>query len=216
MKVDLHVHTCHSVDGLMSPEEVVESALVRNLGALAIIDHNSIDGALAVGALAPIPVIVGEEISTSDGELMALFLERAVPEALPALDTVNLVHEQGGLVGVPHPFDRFRPERLTERVLRDLSGRLDFVEGFNSRVTLNGDNRRASEFGVERGLLLTAGSDAHSRVELGRAYVEMANFSGSEDFVEALVQGTIEGSLSPFWVHFFSVYARTRRSLRGD
>lgn len=159
---------------------------------------------------------MGEEISTTDGELMALFLERAVPEGLSGLDTLNLVHEQDGLVGVPHAFDQFRPERLTERVLRDLGGRLGFVEGFNSRVTLRRDNWRASEFAVERGLLLTAGSDAHSRVELGRAYVEMANFAGSQDFVEALVRGTIEGSLSAFWVHFLSVYARVRRNLRGD
>ncbi|HEM62447.1 MAG TPA: PHP domain-containing protein, partial [Chloroflexi bacterium] len=115
MKVDLHVHTCFSIDGHMSPRDIVKAARQRGLNALAITDHNTIDGALVVRSLAPFLVIIGEEISTAEGELMALFLETTIPKGLSARKTATLARGQGGLVGVPHPFDRFRPERLEER-----------------------------------------------------------------------------------------------------
>ncbi len=213
IKVDMHVHTCYSKDGLLSPEEIVEHCQRKGLGALAITDHNSIAGALAVRDMAPFPVIVGQEVSTSQGEVMGLFLAREVPRGLSPPDAIALIKEQGGLAGIPHPFDRLRREALGKRFLEGIAGELDFVEGFNSRVTLAGDNRQAQEFAGSRGLPCTAGSDAHSGYELGRAYVEMSPFNGKEEFLESLASGHIVGSLSPFYVHFFSVYARMRRWL---
>lgn len=215
IKVDMHVHTSYSKDGLLSPEEIVVNCQQRGLGALAITDHNTIAGALAVRDMAPFPVIVGQEVSTSQGEVMGLFLEREVPRELSPREAIALIREQGGLAGVPHPFDRLRREALGERVLREIAGELDFIEGFNSRTTLPGDNRRAQDFALSRELPCTAGSDAHSGYELGRAYVEMSPFGGKGEFLESLADGRIVGSLSPFYVHFFSIYARTRRRLAG-
>ncbi len=214
MRVDLHVHTCYSVDGWMTPEEIVSLLRRRRLGALAITDHNTIEGAIAVREIASFPVIVGQEISTADGELMGLFLQEEVPRALSALETVNRIKRQGGLVGVPHPFDRFRPERLHGAILEDLAGGLDFVEALNARVTFWADNLRAERFALEKGLLRSAGSDAHSRFELGRAYVEMESFDGRDQFVQGLGEGSIGGAVSPFWVHFLSILAKARRKLR--
>jgi predicted metal-dependent phosphoesterase TrpH len=217
IKVDLHVHTCYSVDGSLSPETVVELCQERGVGAVAITDHNTIDGALAVREIAPFPTIVGQEISSSDGELLGLFVEAQVPRDLPARETIALIKQQGGLAGVPHPFDRFRRESLERKVLEEVAGELDFIEGLNGRITFAGDNRRAQEFARRHGIPCTAGSDAHCRHELGRVYVEMPSIDGSrERFVEQLAQARIGGDLSPFWVHFFSVYRKVRNLVAKD
>jgi predicted metal-dependent phosphoesterase TrpH len=212
IKVDLHVHTSYSVDGTMSPQDVVEASLLSGIGALAITDHNTIAGALAVQKIAPIPVIVGEEISTSDGEVLGLFLQEGVPSGLSAKETVRLIKEQGGLVGVPHPFDRLRGESLDVSVLQNVADELDFIEILNGRVTLDRDNRRAAEFARSRGLAGAAGSDAHSRRELGQVYVGMDTLEGRDQFLQQLRNGLVEGGRSPFWVHFYSIYARARRA----
>ena len=213
IKVDLHVHTACSVDGTMSPEEVVDAALLKGIGGLAITDHNTIAGALALQKIAPFAVIVGQEVSTSDGEVLGLFLREGVPRGLSAMETVRLIKEQGGLVGVPHPFDRLRGESLDVSVLQKIADTLDFVEILNGRVTLDRDNRRACEFAGSRGLAATAGSDAHSKREVGQVYVGMDTLGGRDQFLQQLRNGRVQGSRSPFWVHFFSIYARARRTL---
>jgi len=210
-RVDLHVHTWYSKDGLMSPEEIVSGCQEKGFGAVAITDHNTIIGALAVRDIAPFLVIVGQEISTTHGEVIGLFLKHEVPRDLSPGETVALIKEQGALAGVPHPFDRLRAETLERQFLEEIAGQLDFVEGFNSRVTLSRDNRRAQEFARSRRLPCTAGSDAHSLYELGRAYMELSSFNDKNEFLESLCAGRIAGSLSPFWVHFFSIHARMRR-----
>ncbi len=215
IRVDMHVHTSCSKDGLLSPEEIAANCQEKGLGALAITDHNTITGALAVREVATFPVIVGQEVSTSQGEVMGLFLEKEVPRGLSPRKAIALIREQGGLAGVPHPFDRLRREALGERILRQIAGELDFIECFNSRTTLPGDNRRAQDFALSRDLPCTAGSDAHSGYELGRAYVEMSPFRGKQEFLESVADGHIVGSLSPFYVHFFSIYATMRRRLLG-
>lgn len=209
----MHVHTSQSKDALLSPQQIVSGCQQKGLGALAITDHNTIAGALTLRSKAPFPVIIGQEISTSQGEVMGLFLEEEVPAGLSPLEAVTLIKEQGGLAGVPHPFDRLRASAVGETVLKGIIGELDFIEGFNSRVTLPADNRRAQEYARAMGLRCTAGSDAHSAYELGMSYVHMPSFNGKEEFLKSLGQGRIVGNRSPFWVHFFSVYARLRRRL---
>lgn len=211
MKVDLHVHTCYSLDGTLSLESIVALCQERGIGALAVTDHNTVAGALALREIAPFPVIVGQEISSAEGELLGLFLEQQVPRDLSAGETVALIKQQGGLAGVPHPFDRLRGERLARRVLEEVVGELDFVEGMNGRVTIDADNRRAQEFARRHGIPCTAGSDAHCTYELGRAYLEMPSFDGGKgQFVAQLPEAHIGGGVSPFWVHFFSIYRKVR------
>jgi predicted metal-dependent phosphoesterase TrpH len=216
IKVDLHVHSRYSVDGSLSPETIVELCRQRGMGALAITDHNTIAGAQAVRGIATFPVIIGQEITTYDGEMIALFLAEEVPRDLSAGETMALVRQQGGLVGVPHPFDRLRGESLRRDVLREIAGELDFIEGLNARVTFGRDNHHAQEFARRHGLPCTAGSDAHSKYELGRAYVEMKPFESRAQFLSRLAEGRISGGLSPFWVHFFSIFEKARKRLVGD
>ncbi len=214
MKFDLHVHTCYSADCSLPLEEIIETCLRKGLDGIAIADHNTISGALALKEIAPFAVIVGEEIDTNQGEILALFLREEIPSGLELREAVAHVKEQGGLVGVPHPLDSIRRSALGwKRTLEIIEG-LDFLEGFNSRVLFPSDNHRAQALAEARGLPMTAGSDAHTAYELGRAYVEIPPFDGPEGFLESLAQGSIAGHLTPPWIHLATTWERIRGKLR--
>ncbi len=170
--VDLHCHTSASFDCLASPERMVRAAAARGITHLAITDHDRIDGALRARDAAPagLTVIVGEEVRTADGDLIALFLERAVAPGRPAAETIAQVRAQGGLVGIPHPFDRFRGSMLKDPRLEAIGGLVDWVESHNARVMAGGGNEKAAAFALELGLPGIAVSDAHSAMEVGVAY----------------------------------------------
>jgi predicted metal-dependent phosphoesterase TrpH len=176
--VDLHCHTRASFDSLSSPAAVVRAAVARGLTHLAITDHDRIDGALEARDIAsravagdsdPLTVIVGEEVRTADGDLIALFLDRPVPPGMSALETVAAIREQGGLVGIPHPFDRFRGTLARGGGMGDVVPLLDWIETHNARLVGRG-NERAAEFAAEHGLPGVAVSDAHTILEVGIAY----------------------------------------------
>ena len=213
MKVDMHVHTCYSKDATLSPETIMESCRRRGLDGVAITDHNTIAGALALKEIAPFLVIVGEEIDTTKGEILGLFLKEEIPGGLTPEEAMARIREQGGLVGVPHPLDRLRRSAMRQVALLDILDELDFLEGFNSRVSFSSDNRKAQALAQARGLPMTAGSDAHIAYEIGRAYVEMPPFNDPEDFLESLAQGRIVGHLSPLWIHLVSTWTKLRRRL---
>ncbi|HYO42201.1 MAG TPA: PHP domain-containing protein [Candidatus Limnocylindrales bacterium] len=170
--LDLHCHTSFSFDCLAKPESQVRAAAARGLTHLAITDHDRIEGALRARDAAPagLKVIVGEEIRTADGDLVALFLERVVPPGLPARETIEMVRAQGGLVGIPHPFDRYRGSMLNDPKLEAIGRMVDWVETHNARVVGGSGNERAAAFAMELGLPGVAASDAHSTLEVGVAY----------------------------------------------
>ena len=215
MKIDTHLHTNYSHDCAVVPEKVVATAMQRGLDALIVTDHNQIAGAYAVKAIAPFPVVLGEEIYTSDGEIIGLFIQERIPRGLPPLETATLVREQGGLVCVPHPFDRVRGSRLAAPAIDALVGEglLDIVEVFNSRTTLNADNERAVAYAHQHGLPTCAGSDAHSEMEYGRAYIEIAPFDGPAEYLANLRTATLHMRASPFVVHFLSKWAKYGKKL---
>ena len=214
-KVDFHVHTCYSGDSLTSLEEVIETCRKRGLDKVAITDHNTMAGAWALLEMAPDLVIVGEEIKTDVGEIIAYFLEEEVPEGLPLQEAIARVREQGGVVGVPHPLDRLRREAMGLTHLLSVIEQVDALEAFNARTTFPADNRRALELAREWGLLATAGSDAHIAWEIGHAYVEMPAFNGKDEFLRSLAQGQIVGRLTTPLIHFASTWAKLIKKLRS-
>lgn len=216
MKVDMHVHTCYSKDAILSLETIMESCERRGLDGVAITDHNIIAGALALKEIAPFLVIVGEEIETTRGEILGLFLKEEIPGGLMPEEAMARIREQGGLVGVSHPLDRLRRSAMRQVALFDILDELDFLEGFNSRVTFPSDNRKAQALAQAQGLPITAGSDAHTAYEVGRAYVEVPSFNGREDFLEALKEAQIFGRLSPPWIHLLSTWTKLRRRLSSQ
>lgn len=172
--IDLHCHTSASFDCLAAPGSVARAAAARGLTHLAVTDHDRIDGALRARDEAPsdLTVIVGEEVKTAGGDLIALFLERPVAPGRPIAETIAEVREQGGLVGVPHPFDRHRGSLGREDGLEAIAGLVDWIETFNARL-IGGGNDTAGLFAHERGIPGVAVSDAHSTFEVGVAYTAL-------------------------------------------
>lgn len=218
IRADLHLHTAASPDSLLTPEDLIRACREQGLNCVAVTDHNRLDGALAVARQAPpeLQVIAGEEVYTTAGELLGLFLDHEIPPARPAGETARVIRAQGGLVGVPHPCDGWR-RALRLDVLRQLwqAGLLDFIEGLNGRSLRQQDNERAAALGRELGLPLSAGSDAHGAAEVGSCMVVMPAFATPEEFLAALARGQLAGRPSPLWARFDSLWARIRRGKKG-
>ncbi|MEN6480525.1 MAG: PHP-associated domain-containing protein [Anaerolineales bacterium] len=214
MKVDCHVHTVYSPDSLSSLVQIERVAQRRGIDVLAITDHNSIRGALLLARWSTLQIIVGEEILTTQGELIGLFLSEEIPAGLSPLDTARAIQAQGGLVCIPHPCDQARrSSALTSRGRDEVLAWVDMIEVFNARTTHRVDLSAAEELAARHGLLRSAGSDAHSAAEIGRAYVDMPAFVDAASFREALAVGSIWGRLSSPFVHVSSTAARLSKSL---
>jgi len=184
LRVDLHSHTSHSIDAWMPPRTLVRRARSAGLDRIAVTDHGAIDGALRARDIDPELIIVGEEVRCDNGtELVALFIERHVPDGLPVGETAARIREQGGVVYAPHPFAYpGTPHAAPDQAL-DVA---DLVEAFNSRAFLPRWNRAALRAIAERGLPAAASSDAHFPWEIGRAFTEMPAFRSAEEFRRAL------------------------------
>ena len=219
--MDLHCHTSWSPDSLSPPEAVARVAAVRGLTHLAITDHGRIEGALAAREAAPdgLTIIVGEEIRSREGDLIGLFIERPIPAGLSAAETAAAVHEQGGLVGLAHPFDRFRGSLLAGRdgtaLLDAFAPLLDYVETFNARVPLGRANERAAAWAARHGLPGVAVSDAHSLLEVGVAYLILGGPIGDASALKAaLPSGSMVTSHASFAVRAITPLARLIQRLR--
>lgn len=209
-KIDLHLHTCVSKDSALHPADAVRIAKQRGLDRICITDHNSIEGALAAQALAPDFVIVGEEILTEYGEILAFFVKERVPPYLSHQETLDRLVAQGAVISVSHPFDRHRNGPWTEAMLEAVLPQLDAIEGFNARSIYNEDNEKAQAFALAHNLPMTAGSDAHTGREIGAAYLEIPAFATADEFRANLPQAVMHGHLSPGWVHLFSAFNNIR------
>lgn len=171
MKVDLHIHSCYSRDSKMKLREILKTARAKGLDAVAITDHNSAEGGIRAKKLASefgVDVIVGEEVLTDRGEVLCLFLNQEI-ESREFFEVVEIAKEQDALCIASHPFDPFRLNRL--RGLDELYKYLHGIEVFNARCLLPSSNERALRFALNKGMVMTAGSDAHTYGEIGRAGV---------------------------------------------
>ena len=168
---DLHTHSRGSFDSLSAPKDMLKAAVDRGLTHLAITDHDRIDVALEAREMAPagLTVIVGEEVKTLGGDLICLFLERPIAPGLPVVDAIAAARDQGGLVGIPHPFDGHRRSLLNDAGMADLVPLIDWVETHNARLIGHG-NEDAQAFALEHRLPGISVSDAHSIMEIGVAY----------------------------------------------
>ncbi len=185
--VDLHMHTDHSPDCATPVEVLLSTARAEGLGAIAVTDHNEISGALDAARKADgVKVIIAEEIKTAtQGEVIGLFLREKIPRGLTLEDTVAEIHRQGGLVYVPHPFDRLHAVPDYEHLLRILD-EIDLIEVFNPRVAISSFNEEAVRFAAKYRLTAGAGSDSHVAAGLGSVRVRMRDFDGPEEFLESL------------------------------
>jgi hypothetical protein len=194
VRVDLHSHTMWSGDSTTTPDEIERAVVDSGIDVLCITDHNAIAGAVELAERLPCRVVVGEEMRTSAGELIGLFLTDRVPMGMPPGDSARAIRDQGGVVYVPHPFDPMR-RNLAEQALIRLAddGLIDAVEVLNAKTSLDSLNRRAAEFADDHGLLRGGGSDAHVPDAIGAACVEMPDFDGPTEFLVSLSRGRVVG-----------------------
>ena len=169
--VDLHSHSSASFDSLSNPVALARAAAARGVTHLAITDHDRVDGAQrARAAQVPgITIIVGSEVRTQGGDMIALFIERPLQVGLPPEEAIAAIRAQGGLVGIPHPFDAWRGSLLLDDRFLALLSQVDFIEGWNARLVAPGGNQRAAELAATHGIPSVASSDAHSIMEIGNA-----------------------------------------------
>ncbi len=190
IEVDLHMHTDHSGDCATPVDVLLHTARDRGLGAIAITDHNEISGALEARRIAAelgdIKVIVAEEVKTAEqGEVIGLFIEEKIPKGLTMAETIAAIRDQGGLVYVPHPFDRFHSVPDYEHLL-DIVEEIDILEVFNPRVAVTAFNEEAVRFAGKYRIVPGAGSDSHVAQGLGSVRVRIHDFEGPAEFLEAM------------------------------
>lgn len=212
LKADLHIHTEYSMDCNTPLEQVINRCLETGINCIAVADHGTTEGALKMQSIAPFPVIIAEEVLTTHGEIMGLFLKETIPSGQSVEKTISQIRAQGGLVNIPHPFDMLRHSALDGRIIEEIVEHIDTIEVFNARCILLRSSIKAQIFAEKYGIPKSAGSDAHTLQEIGNAYVEMPEFNGRDDFLDALEKGKISGRRTNPLIHFNSLWARLRSS----
>jgi len=184
----------------------------RNIGTIAITDHNEIFGAIKLQKELPLKVIIGEEIATQKGEITGLFLKRKINPGLTLGETLRQIKSQNGIVYLPHPFDSSTGRKsLGSRDVLEYIKEIDLIKVFNSRTFFNHYNKKAYEFAKKYGKAIAAGSDAHTPGEIGLAGIEIDNFEGKEDFLNKIRKATIFGKKSPPYVYLVTKWVRLRK-----
>jgi predicted metal-dependent phosphoesterase TrpH len=212
LRVDMHVHTHRSYDCLSTPREILRAAAAAGIDRVVITDHNEIAGALELRELDSARVIVGEEVKTREGmDIIGIFLEELIPRGTPARETCERILAQGGVVYLPHPFDRARAGR--PELLDSLLDLVDVVEVHNARCWPRRLNESARAWAERHGKLEGSGSDAHGVGEIGRGFVEVPFFEPRRDsFLAALAAGKVAGVMhSSLLVRATSTWAKLRK-----
>jgi len=218
MKMDMHCHTIFSYDAFVPLRGIIKTCQENAINCLAITDHNTVEGAYRLQKISPFKVVIGEEIKTSEGEIIGLFIKDKIPPYLSPEETMAEIKRQGGIVYLPHPFVWLRNRGFTKEKLDKLAKKIDIVEVLNSRSLHSHFNQAAQDFATLNGLLTGAGSDAHSIFEIGNAFVEIAEFDTAEDFLKNLKKAKIHGRQTPVFIRILmNRFARKglRRLSRG-
>lgn len=213
LKADLHIHTEYSIDCQTPLDNIIKRCQELGINCIAIADHGTTEGALKMQEIAPFKVIVAEEILTTEGEIMGMFLKETIPSGITPREAVKRIREQGGLVNIPHPFETIRGSALKAPITDEIAGEIDLIEVLNSRSPFTANSDKARAFAEKHGIPGSAGSDAHSIYEIGNAYVRMPDFNDKDEFLRALAQGEIHGRRSGMFVHAFSLWARVKAAL---
>lgn len=214
LSVELHCHTIASADCLLRPASLVAAARRKGIDRVAVTDHNSIAGALEAQRIDPELIIVGEEIMTTRGEILAAYVTEEVPAGLSPMETINRLRKQGAFISVSHPFDRLRKGGWELSDLEEILPLVDAIEVFNSRCMSPRFNAEAEEFARRNGVPGTVGSDAHAAFELGRSLMLVEPFEGPEGLRAVISRGIPRVRWSPPWFHLASRYASIRKRIK--
>lgn len=215
LKVEFHCHTDASKDSLTRPGDLIKAARKKGIDRLIITDHNSIAGALAAHVLDPQLVILGEEIMTTRGEILASFVKEEIPAGLTPSDTIKRLKAQGAFISVSHPFDEMRQGGWQENDLLEILPNVDAIEVFNSRCMVPRFNARAKAFAEKHNIPGTVGSDAHAAFEVGRSVLLLEPFTGPQEMRDVIRRAIPQVKWSAWWVHLVSRYASSVKKLKS-
>lgn len=208
MKIDLHCHTEASVDCVTPLAAIPARCRQQEIRVQAITDHNEVWGAQELQKMvasepeeekSPLSIIVGEEVTTREGEIIGLFLQEKIPPGLSAVETVDQIKQQGGLVLLPHGFDRWKRGRLRPEALAQIANDIDIVETFNARISFSRYNRKAIQWAKDHEVVNSAGTDAHRLADIGVAWAEVPDepITNPQELLHLLENGQVMGE----WTH---------------
>jgi len=212
LRVEFHCHTIASKDSLTRPADLVAAARRKGIDRVVVTDHNAIAGARAAQTLDPDLVILGEEIMTTRGEILAAFVREEVPPGLSPGETIRRLRDQEAFISVSHPFDRLRSGGWKEADLLEILPLVDAIEVYNSRCLLPRFNWEARRFAEKHNVAGTVGSDAHAAFELGRSVLLLEQYEGLEGMRQVIRRGIPKVKWSPPWFHLSSRYATIRKN----
>jgi predicted metal-dependent phosphoesterase TrpH len=215
LHVEFHCHTIYSKDSLTPPRDLVEACRRKGIDRVVVTDHNTIAGARAAQMIDPERVIVGEEIMTTRGEILAAFVSEEIPRGLTPRETIRRLRQQGAFISVSHPFDEWRSGHWQEEDLLEILPEVDAIEVYNSRCMLPRFNQRAQELAEKHRLAGTVGSDAHASFELGQSLMILELFQGPDGLRNVIRRGIPKVKPSPAWVRLISRYAVVYKKLKG-
>ena len=197
VKIDMHMHTKYSWDSTNSLENINKRCV--KLGITPIItDHNTIEGARKYYEKYK-SCIIGEEITTNQGEIVGLFLKEEIKPLQDINETIDKIKAQGGLIYIPHPFDKRRKKVISQEALKSI--KKDIIEIFNSRNIDSIANKNALDYANKNNLLKGVGSDAHFIREIGNSFVELEPFNSVKEFILNLKKAKYYTKKSPLYVH---------------
>jgi predicted metal-dependent phosphoesterase TrpH len=215
LHVEFHCHTIYSKDSLTPPRDLVEACRRKGIDRVVVTDHNTIAGARAAQMIDPERVIVGEEIMTTRGEILAAFVSEEIPRGLTPRETIRRLRQQGAFISVSHPFDQWRSGHWQEDDLLEILPEVDAIEVYNSRCMLPRFNQRAQRLAEKHRLAGTVGSDAHASFELGQSLMILEPFQGPDVLRNVIRRGIPKVKPSPAWVRLISRYAVVYKKLKG-
>ncbi|MDI6695312.1 MAG: PHP domain-containing protein [Anaerolineales bacterium] len=214
LTLEFHCHTIYSPDSLTRPADLVAVCARKGIDRVVVTDHNTIAGALEAHTMDPQRVIVGEEVMTTQGELLAAFVREEVPPGLSPMEAIARLRDQGAFISVSHPFDMYRKGHWEVHDLEQIAPYLDAIEIFNARCLLPDSNRRAEDFAHRHNLIGTVGSDAHTLGELGRALQILPDFSDAVNLRASFSAARSVTRLSSPLIHLTSRWAVWVKKLR--
>jgi predicted metal-dependent phosphoesterase TrpH len=214
LRVEFHCHTIYSKDSLTSPQKLLDVCRRKGIDRVIVTDHNTLAGALEAQRINPDRVIIGEEIMTTRGEILAAFVIEEIPAMLSPQETIRHLRDQNAFISVSHPFDEWRSGGWEQSDLMEILPLVDAIEVYNSRCMRPVFNRHAMEFAKKYNVPGTVGSDAHAAFELGRSLVFLEPFEGPDGMRKVIRNATVQTHWSPPWIHLTSRYATLRKKVK--
>lgn len=215
IRIDLHTHSEASPDGGITPEQYAKLLESETLDVIAITDHDRIDFALGMQkALGSEYIIVGQEITTSDGEIIGLYLSSKIEPGMSADETVDAVHAQNGLVYIPHPFEKVR-KGLQAETLQNIMHKVDIIETINGRALTKKHNAQSYTWATKHQVVACASSDAHGVKGIGKTYTMIQNRPTRNTLLSELQNATLAHSRPPLRSYFYPKINRLRQKFAG-